>query len=197
MAKTPLITSATRWPVQTFPRYPTASAPRNRISGNCARCSLLICGATPFALLRCNPSTPSSLSCSIHWLTASFVTPSAVAISFCFPFLKWRYRCACCGKEADRWGVDHIIPRSRPGASNRVRNLARSCHDCNQEKGDRTAAEFGYPGVQAHAAKPLKDAAAVNSTRWAPYERLQQTGLPVEAGTGGLTKWNRTERKQP
>jgi 5-methylcytosine-specific restriction endonuclease McrA len=111
--------------------------------------------------------------------------------------LKWGYRCAYCGQEADRWEVDHIIPRSRPGTSNRVRNLALSCHDCNQEKGDRTAAEFGYPGVQADAGKPLKDAAAVNSTRWALYERFRQTGLPVEAGSGGLTKWNRTERKLP
>ena len=26
------------------------------------------------------------------------------------------------------------------------------------------------------------------------YERLQATGLPVETGTGGRTKWNRTQR---
>jgi len=43
----------------------------------------------------------------------------------------------------------------------------------------------------------LKDAAAVNTTRWALYERLRQTGLPVETGTGGRTKWNRTTRELP
>jgi hypothetical protein len=29
------------------------------------------------------------------------------------------------------------------------------------------------------------------------YERLQATGLPVETGTGGRTKWNRTQRHLP
>ncbi|MBA3822292.1 MAG: HNH endonuclease [Ktedonobacterales bacterium] len=110
--------------------------------------------------------------------------------------LKWGYRCAYCGVQAIRWEVDHITPRSR-GGSNRISNLALSCHNCNQEKGDCTAAEYGHPDVQIEAKKPLKDAAAVNSTRWALYERLQQTRLPVETGTGGRTKWNRTNRAIP
>ncbi|HUY76542.1 MAG TPA: RNA-guided endonuclease IscB [Ktedonobacterales bacterium] len=110
--------------------------------------------------------------------------------------LKWGYRCAYCQQEAMRWEVDHIVPRSR-GGSNRVSNLALACHACNQAKGDRTATEYGHPEVQAQAGKPLKDAAAINSTRWALYELLQQTGLPVETGTGGRTKWNRTQRGLP
>jgi len=43
----------------------------------------------------------------------------------------------------------------------------------------------------------LKDVAAVNATRRALYWRLRATGLPVEAGTGGQTKWNRTRRGLP
>jgi hypothetical protein len=43
----------------------------------------------------------------------------------------------------------------------------------------------------AQAQTPLKDAAALNATRWALWCRLQETGLPVEAGTGGRTKYNR------
>ncbi|NTW02543.1 MAG: HNH endonuclease, partial [Oscillochloris sp.] len=46
--------------------------------------------------------------------------------------------------------------------------------------------------IQAQARRPLKDAAAVNTTRWALYQRLVATGLPVEVGTGGRTKFNRT-----
>jgi hypothetical protein len=38
---------------------------------------------------------------------------------------------------------------------------------------------------------------AVNATRWALYHRLSALGLPVETGTGGRTKWNRTLRDLP
>ncbi len=110
--------------------------------------------------------------------------------------LKWGYRCAYCHQEATRWEVDHLQPRSR-GGSHRIKNLALACHACNQEKGGRTAAEYGHPDVQTEASIPLKDAAAVNSTRLALYERLKQTGMPVETGTGGRTKWNRTQRGLP
>jgi 5-methylcytosine-specific restriction endonuclease McrA len=110
--------------------------------------------------------------------------------------LKWGYRCAYCHQEATRWEVDHVIPRSR-GGSNRVSNLALACPACNQEKGDQTAAEYGHPDVDAEAKIPLKDAAAVNSIRWALFERLKTSGLPIETGTGGRTKWNRTRRELP
>jgi hypothetical protein len=45
--------------------------------------------------------------------------------------------------------------------------------------------------ILAQAKAPLKDAAAVNSTRWALFQMLKATGLPFEVGTGGRTKWNR------
>jgi hypothetical protein len=61
----------------------------------------------------------------------------------------------------------------------------------------RTAQEFGHPHIQAQARLPLKDAAAVNSTRWALYRRLVASGLPVEGGTGGMTKFNRTRLGLP
>jgi hypothetical protein len=60
-----------------------------------------------------------------------------------------------------------------------------------------TAEAFGQPEVQAQARTPLQDAAAVNASRWALYRRLAGTGLPVEVGTGGRTKWNRTRRGLP
>ena len=47
------------------------------------------------------------------------------------------------------------------------------------------------------AKQPLKDAAAVNSTRWLLSIRLQQTGLPVETGTEGRTKYNRVRLGLP
>jgi hypothetical protein len=56
---------------------------------------------------------------------------------------------------------------------------------------------FGYPEIQAQAKQPLRDAAAVNATRWALFHRLKAMGLPLETGTGGRTKWNRTMRDLP
>ena len=71
-------------------------------------------------------------------------------------------------------------------------NLTLVCEPCNIRKGTQTAAEFGHTDVQAQAKRPLKDATAVNATRWALYRRLVATNLPVEVGTGGRTKFNRT-----
>jgi hypothetical protein len=45
--------------------------------------------------------------------------------------------------------------------------------------------------IQAQAKVPLKDAAAVNATRWELFHRLKATGLPIACGSGGQTKWNR------
>jgi 5-methylcytosine-specific restriction endonuclease McrA len=106
---------------------------------------------------------------------------------------KWERRCAYCGASGRPLEVEHIIPKAR-GGSNRVSNLTLACVPCNQAKGTRTALEFGHPAVQARAQRPLKDAAAVNASRWALYAGLKATGLPVEVGTGGRTKWNRTRR---
>jgi 5-methylcytosine-specific restriction endonuclease McrA len=109
---------------------------------------------------------------------------------------KWGRRCAYCGTSGVPLEVEHIVPRSR-GGSDRVSNLTLACHACNERKGIRTAAEFGYPQIQAQARQPLKDAAAVNTTRWALYRQLQATGLPIEIGTGGRTKYNRGQRGLP
>lgn len=106
---------------------------------------------------------------------------------------KWGRKCAYCGVSGVPLQVEHITPRTR-GGSDRVSNLTLACEGCNTAKGTQTAAEFGHPDIQDAAKAPLKDAAAVNTTRWVVYERLVATGLPVEVGTGGRTKYNRTGR---
>lgn len=118
--------------------------------------------------------------------------------------------CAYCGGLSGDpvLEVEHIVPKSR-GGSDRVSNLVIACRTCNLEKGNRTPAEWAESlagsekkidkvrrgncvTAQARAKAPLRDAASVNSTRRALYRRLVETGLPVEAGTSGQTKWNRT-----
>jgi 5-methylcytosine-specific restriction endonuclease McrA len=109
---------------------------------------------------------------------------------------KWQRTCAYCGATGVPLQVEHILPRAR-GGSDRVSNLTLACVPCNQGKGIQTAAEFGFPHVQDQAQQPLRDAAAMNSTRWALYEQLKATGLPVEVGTGGRTKYNRARLGWP
>src|SRR5215203_4648904 len=78
------ITSATLAHVHTSPRKPYAGAPRSRSSGTLSRCSSLRRGAAPGGGLCLKPSTPSSLTRFIHWLTAPSLTPRASAICVCF-----------------------------------------------------------------------------------------------------------------
>jgi 5-methylcytosine-specific restriction endonuclease McrA len=109
---------------------------------------------------------------------------------------KWGHRCAYCGATNVRLEQEHLIPGSR-GGSDRITNLTIACRPCNERKGNQTTTEFGFPHLMAQARAPLKDAAAVNSVRWALYQRLIATGLPVEVGTGGRTKWNRARLGWP
>ena len=115
---------------------------------------------------------------------------------------KWERRCAYCGAEDVPLEIDHIVPRSR-GGSDRVSNLTLACHTCNQKKGNRPIEEFlrrkpeVLEKVRVQAKAPLRDAAAVNATRFALLERLRATDLPVECGTGGRTKYNRTAQGYP
>ena len=106
---------------------------------------------------------------------------------------KWGRTCAYCGAKNVPFEVEHIVPRSR-GGSDRVSNLTLACVDCNGEKDNQTADEYGFPDIQALAKKPLKDAAAVNTTRWALFGELKASGLPLETDTGGRTKFNRTQQ---
>jgi len=109
---------------------------------------------------------------------------------------KWGRACVYCGATDVSLETEHIVPRSR-GGSDRVSNLTLACHDCNQEKGTQTAEEYGFPDIQAQAKKPLRDAAMMNATRWRLLERLKETGVPVECGTGARTKMQRIAHGLP
>lgn len=105
--------------------------------------------------------------------------------------------CAYCDTKGAPLQKEHIVPKAG-GGSDRVSNLTLACQPCNQKKGARDVREFlakdpaRLKRILALTKAPLKDAAAVNSTRWALLQKLQATGLPVETGSGGRTKFNRT-----
>ena len=109
---------------------------------------------------------------------------------------KWGHKCAYCGVTNVPLEIEHIIPKSR-GGTDRISNLTLACRKCNLAKGNKTAAEFGYPEIQEQAKKPLRDAAAINSTRWKLYDKLKKFNLPIECGSGGRTKYNRVKQGHP
>ena len=115
---------------------------------------------------------------------------------------KWEHRCAYGVASNCPLEIDHVQSRAN-GGSDRIANWVIACHHCNQRKADQTIEAFladqpeVLARVQAQRKAPLKDASKVNTTRWAVYEQLKATGLPLETGSGGLTKWNRQNRNLP
>ena len=115
---------------------------------------------------------------------------------------KWNRTCAYCGKREVPLQIEHIQPRAK-GGTERISNLALACESCNVKKGTQSLEQFlkGKPDVltriQSQARAPLKDAASINATRWALLEELKLTGIPIECGSGGLTKYNRTNHSLP
>lgn len=115
---------------------------------------------------------------------------------------KWKRTCAYCDQENVPLQIEHIHPKSR-GGSNRASNLTLACEYCNQKKNSLPIEVFlakqpeRLKRILTQAKKPLKDAAAVNSTRWALFNALKATGLPVEVGSGGKTKFNRSRLDVP
>ncbi len=95
---------------------------------------------------------------------------------------KWKHKCAYCGKSNTPLEIEHIIPKIR-GGTDRVSNLTLACHKCNQKKGDKTAAEVGYPEIQKKANQTLKTTAFMNIVRW----RLVNT-LKCDWTYGYITK---------
>ena len=115
---------------------------------------------------------------------------------------KWNRQCTYCQVENVPLQVEHIQPKAK-GGSNRISNLCLACEKCNQKKGTLDIKVFLakkpelLKKIELQAKRPLKDATAVNSTRWALIKALKLTGLPVETGSGGLTKFNRTRLDLP
>ncbi len=115
---------------------------------------------------------------------------------------KWNRQCAYCGVKDVPLQIEHIYPRAK-GGSNSITNLTLSCGKCNTKKGTKDVKDFlkkdptRLEQILKQAKKPLADAASVNTTRFALLNVLKSTGLPVETGSGGLTKFHRTQQGLP
>jgi 5-methylcytosine-specific restriction endonuclease McrA len=113
---------------------------------------------------------------------------------------KWGRKCTYCQKENIQLQIEHIHPRAK-GGTDRISNLCLACEKCNQTKGTKDVKDLLskkpdlLSKILSQAKAPLGDAAAVNATRWELFRRLETLGLPIECGSGGLTKYNRMTRK--
>lgn len=117
--------------------------------------------------------------------------------------LKFDHKCAYCGNGCSKgFQIDHVIPRSR-GGSNRLINLVLACKECNQTKGNKSYQEFlnfnqiKIDKFKKQILKPLRDMAVMNAIRNELRLALIKTGLLIETGSGGLTKFNRLRFKIP
>ena len=115
---------------------------------------------------------------------------------------KWERRCAYCSAENVPLQVEHIHPKAS-GGTKRISNLCLACEPCNTKKGTQDIKIFlakkpdDLKKILAQAKRPLKDATAVNSTRWALFDGLKETGKVIITGSGGLTKFNRIRLELP
>ena len=115
---------------------------------------------------------------------------------------KWKRACTYCGAQEVPLQVEHIQAKAN-GGTDRISNLCLACDSCNKAKGTQDIRVFLSRApellvrILAQSKAPLKDATAVNTIRWALYERLGTLGMPIESGSGGLTKFNRTMRELP
>ncbi len=115
---------------------------------------------------------------------------------------KWGRECVYCGAKNVPLEIEHIQARSK-GGSDRVSNLTLACTPCNIDKGNKDIKEFlkrkpkRLKKIQTIATASLKDAAAINATRYATGNALKGFGLPIAFSSGGRTKFNRTSCGYP
>ena len=115
---------------------------------------------------------------------------------------KFGRQCAYCPAQGVPLQIEHVVARIN-GGSDRVSNLTLACEPCNQAKDARDVREFltddpvRLARLLRQLKTPLRDAAAMNATRWALQRSLKKMGLPVSCHSGGRTKWNRVRLGVP
>lgn len=115
---------------------------------------------------------------------------------------KFNRTCIYCGIKNVPLQIEHVIPRAL-GGSDRVSNLVIACEKCNKNKGKQRIEEYLkdkpllLKKIKKQIKVPLKDAAAMNATRWELLGKIKLLYKPIECGTGATTKFNRVKQNLP
>lgn len=126
---------------------------------------------------------------------------------------KYDRKCAYTGETDVPLEIEHVVPKSK-GGTDSIDNLVIATKEVNRDKGNLSLDEWAevlkkrnteqsqiilknLPKIKSKLKRSLKDTAIINATRWKIYDVLKETGLNIEVGTGGLTKYNRTNLKLP
>lgn len=119
---------------------------------------------------------------------------------------KWGRSCVYCDATGVPLNLDHVVARSR-GGSDRPSNLVPACVGCNRAKGNSPVEDFlasdplRLGRITESLRIPLRDAAAVNTTRQAVWRAATvlgaKYGFHVRTASGGRTKFNRSQTGTP
>jgi 5-methylcytosine-specific restriction endonuclease McrA len=115
---------------------------------------------------------------------------------------KHNYKCVYCDCTNKPLQIEHILAKANRGSDN-LTNLTLACNDCNKVKGVRYIEDFlakdqvRLKKILSTTKVNLTDVAAVNATRNKLLDMLIETNLPVEEGSGSLTKFNRVDQSYP
>ena len=112
-------------------------------------------------------------------------------------------KCRYCGSvKAKRYELDHIVPKST-GGTDRVSNLVVSCRECNDDKANRTVAEFltGKPtrlaAIRRIQRNSLAGATHLNIILPELLRRLNASGYSVSTHDSYTTSWSRRKLSIP
>jgi 5-methylcytosine-specific restriction endonuclease McrA len=121
---------------------------------------------------------------------------------------KFNRCCAYCDAKDVPLQIEHIHAKAN-GGTNRVSNLTLACAPCNTKKAARDIRAFlaqdpaRLARIVKQAQAPLRDAAAVNITRWALLSALKQTNAvgtaqrPETDQSAGRNRDRRADEMEP
>lgn len=160
-------------------------------------------------LLRCAPVSVAAVE-TARFNVQKIVNPEIVGIEYQqgelfgyeireYLLEKWGRECSYCHLSNIPLQIEHIVPRSRSG-SNRISNLCLACISCNQKKGTLDVEDFLknkqklLEKIKSGMQTSLKDAAAVNTTRFVIGNAIKACIASTTFWSGGRTKFNRMQQ---